>query len=170
MVLVVLAVPVISLGPAPLRHSVATDPPATMKSTRGQLRAPINDAATAPPVPSTTTPLWRRALAVICVLGVPIANTGSIEFGRYMEARLPGGAYHKGYAIAWLNHSILIIFLLPWAAIVVAERGCSGRELWRALVAPYGSARRLVCVTFWLSLQYQRKIVMPSRFVCGPSR
>ena len=61
-----------------------------MKPSRGQPpRAPINDAAAAPT--AGTTPLWRRALAVICVLGVPVANTGSIEFGRYMEARLPGG-------------------------------------------------------------------------------
>jgi hypothetical protein len=54
-----------------------------------------------------------------------------------------------------LNHSVLVVFLLPWAALVARERGCSAAALWRALYRPYGSGRRLVGVTFWLAFQYQ---------------
>ena len=69
------------------------------------------------------------------------------------------GPYDKGYVISWLNHSVLIIFLLPWAALVSAEHGrCSLGDLWREMVAPYGSVARLTWVTFWLAAQYQ---VMP---------
>jgi drug/metabolite transporter (DMT)-like permease len=58
--------------------------------------------------------------------------------------------------ISWLNHSVLIIFLLPWAVLVSAEQGsCSLRGMWREMVAPYGSTWRLTWVTFWLAAQYQ---------------
>jgi drug/metabolite transporter (DMT)-like permease len=99
--------------------------------------------------------LLRRVLAVVCVLGMPITNTAQIEYGQYMETRLEGGAYKHGYAISWLNHSVLIVFLIPWAVIVVAEKGCSCQALWRAMAGPYGSGKRLGGVTFWLAFQYQ---------------
>lgn len=104
---------------------------------------------------STAPTLLRRLLAVICVLGIPIISTALTEYGQYMETRLEGGSYKHGYAIAWLNHSVLIVFLVPWAMIVVAEKGCSCVALWRAMIAPYGSGRRLAGVTFWLAFQYQ---------------
>eukprot|EP01052_Picozoa_sp_SAG31_P079285 SAG31_NODE_38915_length_292_cov_0.989637_1_plen_39_part_01 len=36
---------------------------------------------------------------------------------------MAGGPYHKGYTISWLNHSVLIVFLLPWIYLVGSERG-----------------------------------------------
>jgi uncharacterized membrane protein YgcG len=109
-------------------------------------------SAAAPPRSSA---LLRRVLAVICVIGTPITNTALTEYGQYMETRLAGGSYKHGYAIAWLNHSVLIVFLIPWAIIVTCEQGCSCGTLWRAMAGPYRSGRRLVGVTFWLAFQYQ---------------
>jgi drug/metabolite transporter (DMT)-like permease len=104
---------------------------------------------------STASLLLRRVLAVVCVLGMPITNTAQAEYGQYIETRLEGGPYKHGYAISWLNHSVLIVFLIPWIAIVVAEKGCSCVALWRAMAGPYGSGKRLGGVTFWLAFQYQ---------------
>ncbi len=103
----------------------------------------------------TAVPVWRRALGLLCVIGIPVFSTASAEFGQYMEMRLMGGSYAHGYVVSWANHSILIIFLIPWAVIVAAEKGCSCSALWKAMVGPYGTTKRLVGVTFWLSFQYQ---------------
>jgi hypothetical protein len=46
--------------------------------------------------------------------------------------RRTGGKYAKGYVVSWLNHAVLVIYLIPWAAIVIAEQGCSCETLWRA--------------------------------------
>lgn len=102
-----------------------------------------------------SVPAWRRVLGLLCVIGIPVFSTASAEFGQYMEMRLAGGSYAHGYVVSWANHSILIIFLIPWAIIVAAEKGCSGSALWKAMVGPYGTTKRLVGVTFWLSFQYQ---------------
>ena len=99
-------------------------------------------------------PLARRVLAAVCLCGMSLSNLGSTEYGQYMVTTLKGGPYNHGYAIAWINHAVLIIFLIPWAIIVMCEKGCSGRALWRAMVTPYGSTKRLVGVTFWLAFQY----------------
>jgi solute carrier family 35 protein F3/4 len=56
--------------------------------------------------------------------------------------------------VAWLNHTVLIVFLIPWALIVISEKGCSCSALWHAMVAPYGSVSRFIGVTFWLGFQY----------------
>ena len=104
---------------------------------------------------NTGVPCWRRALGLLCVIGIPVFSTASAEFGQYMEMRLTGGSYAHGYVVSWANHSILILFLIPWAIIVVAEKGCSCSALWKAMVGPYGTTKRLVGVTFWLSFQYQ---------------
>lgn len=103
----------------------------------------------------TLIPAWRRALGIVCVIGIPVCSTASAEFGKYMETRLAGGAYAHGYVVSWANHSILIVFLIPWAMIVASENGCSCSGLWRAMVEPYGTTKRLIGVTFWLSFQYQ---------------
>jgi hypothetical protein len=114
----------------------------------------ITERGTAPDE-AAPTPAWRRALGLLCVLGIPVFSTASAEFGQYMETRLKGGAYRHGYVVAWANHSILVIFLLPWALIVMAEKGCSCSALWRAMVGPYGTTKRFLSVTFWLAFQYQ---------------
>eukprot|EP01043_Picozoa_sp_COSAG02_P056397 COSAG02_NODE_6682_length_3421_cov_2.125828_1_plen_147_part_10 len=80
----------------------------------------------------TAVPVWRRALGLLCVIGIPVFSTASAEFGQYMEMRLMGGSYAHGYVVSWANHSILIIFLIPWAVIVAAEKGCSCSALWKA--------------------------------------
>ena len=99
-------------------------------------------------------PLLRRILAAVCLCGMSLSNLGSTEYGQYMVTTLKGGPYNHGYAIAWLNHAVLIIFLIPWAVIVMCEKGCSCGALWTAMVTPYGSTKRLVGVTFWLAFQY----------------
>ena len=79
-----------------------------------------------------------------------------------LSARSP-----QGYFIGWLNHSVLILYLIPWAVIVLrAEKQQQSRSflvdglppvhkrLWRAMVKPYGSGRRMLGVTFWLAMQY----------------
>ena len=104
-------------------------------------------AAPAAGEPAEQSP-WRRALGLLCVMGIPIFSTASTEFGQFIETRLEGGPYRKGYTIAWANHSVLIIFLIPWAMIVIAEKGCSCSALWKAMVTPYGSAKRLIGTTF----------------------
>jgi hypothetical protein len=78
-----------------------------------------------------------------------------IRYGQFMETALVGGPYRHGYVVAWFNHSVLVLFFVPWAALVVAERGFQRRALWHALVQPYGSLRRLLWITFRLSFQYQ---------------
>ena len=131
--------------PAPL--FMVPDAPNVAMHTRAQNSSPN--------LSSVNSLLLRRVLAAICVVGMPITNAALTEYGQYMETRLDGGSYKHGYAIAWLNHSVLVVFLIPWAAIVVAENGCSSAALWRSMVSPYGSGRRLGVVTFWLAFQYQ---------------
>eukprot|EP01044_Picomonas_judraskeda_P006641 COSAG03_NODE_671_length_6365_cov_25.745292_4_plen_290_part_00 len=114
-----------------------------------------SETDTEPPAAPEGGGLLRRVLAVFCVVGIPIANTASVECGQHMEMRLAGGSYKHGFAIAWLNHSVLIVFLVPWALLVMAEKGCSCGALWKAMAGPYGSGRRLGTVTFWLAFQYQ---------------
>ena len=116
---------------------------------------PRDSETTTEPPPPDGGGLLRRVLAVFCVVGIPIANTASVECGQHMEMRLAGGSYKHGFAIAWLNHSVLIVFLIPWALLVMAEKGCNCAALWKAMVGPYGSGRRLGTVTFWLAFQYQ---------------
>ena len=145
-------------GPPQRARWQRTDRPASERAAGGAMRGGAGrsgglELVEEPDAPKKP-PLWRRILGILCVLGIPIASTASTEYGQFIETRI-AQPYKKGYAIAWLNHSVLIIYLVPWAAIVMAERGCSCRELWRAMVAPYGSTRRFVGVTFWLAFQYQ---------------
>lgn len=128
--------------------------------------APLIDEGTGtksdqPPEVPLEVPLWRRVLAVACICGIPIAWTGTTEVGQWMETSLEGGPYRKGYLIGWLNHSVLVIFLIPWALSVLrdpvpaSERPAPTHlRLWRAMKRPYGSGRRLLGVTFWLAAQY----------------
>ena len=125
------------------------------KDAYSRLEARPSDRAIGTEQGDTTTPAWRRTLGLLCVIGIPVFSTASGEFGQYMEMRLVGGPYAHGYIVSWANHSILIVFLIPWAMIVASEKGCSCSALWGAMVRPYGTANRLIGVTFWLSFQYQ---------------
>ena len=116
------------------------------------LDAADRQSAAAPAAPDSFA---RRAMGVLCLIGLPVCSIALTEFGQFMEVRLEGGPYRKGYTISWLNHSVLIVYLLPWAGIVISEKGWSARALWQAMVDPYGSTKRLLGVTFWLAAQYQ---------------
>jgi hypothetical protein len=36
---------------------------------------------------------WRRALGLLCVIGMPVCSVALTEFGQFMEVRLAGGAH-----------------------------------------------------------------------------
>jgi hypothetical protein len=44
----------------------------------------------------TLRPMARRLLAAVCVVGTPFANTGSTEWGQFVETQLRGAPRHDG--------------------------------------------------------------------------